>query len=130
MEEEEEEEVVGMSEKEIEEAKKAEKEKQAKQDDIALAVCIVVILSLTVLVVFFKIEFIDTPPDPNISTFRPLDQQVHSSIMYNGIGYLPCNGYVPCQPEHLPEKYLKERLEDAMPCHNYNGKGDTPEGCW
>jgi len=130
VEEEEEDEVAGMSEKELEEAKKAAKELQSKQDDIALVVCIVVILSLTCMVVFVKINYIDQPPDPNISTFRPLDQQINSNIMYNGIGYLPCNGYVPCQPEHLPKEYLEERLEGAMPCHNYKEEGDTPAGCW
>ena len=35
--------------------------------------------------------------DPNISTFRPLDQKIGSNIRYNGNGYLPCNGFVPCQ---------------------------------
>ena len=73
---------------------------------------------------------IDEAPDPNISTFRPLDQMINDNKKYNGIGYVPCNGYVPCQPEYLSESNLAERLDGAMPCHNYNGKGDTPQGCW
>ena len=39
----------------------------------------------------------DPVPDPNISTFRPLDQKTGSNIRYNSDGYIPCNGYVPCQ---------------------------------
>ena len=27
--------------------------------------------------------------------------QVHSNMKYIGMGYMPCNGYVPCQPDHL-----------------------------
>ena len=54
------------------------------QDDIALGVCMVVILAITVFVVIFKVVFIDQDPDPNISTFRPLDQMVGSNIRYNG----------------------------------------------
>ena len=54
------------------------------QDDIALVVCMVVILLITVFVVIFKVVFIDQDPDPNISTFKPLDQMVGSNIRYNG----------------------------------------------
>ena len=92
---------------------------------------------------------IDPKPNPNISTFRPLDQQINSNIKYNGIkykqtlhylydllnqspgnGYMGCNGYVPCQPEHLRPDLLAERIEGAMPCHNYNDEGEQPAGCW
>ena len=38
-----------------------------------------------------------------------------------GNGYMPCNGYVPCQPEQLRPDLLAERMEGAMPCHNYKG---------
>ena len=31
-----------------------------------------------------KILVIDKDPDPNISTFRPLDQMINSNIKYNG----------------------------------------------
>ena len=34
---------------------------------------------------------------------------------------MPCNGYVPCQPEQLRPDLLAERMEGAMPCHNYKG---------
>ena len=34
---------------------------------------------------------------------------------------MPCNGYVPCQPEQLRPDLLEERMEGAMPCHNYKG---------
>lgn len=35
---------------------------------------------------------------------------------------MPCNGYVPCQPEHLSPDHLAERIDGAMPCHNYKGR--------
>ena len=44
-----------------------------------------------------QIYVLDPVPDPNISTFRPLDQKTGSNIRYNSDGYIPCNGYVPCQ---------------------------------
>ena len=40
---------------------------------------------------------LDEGPNPNITTFRPLDQQINDNKKYNGFGYIPCNGYVPCQ---------------------------------
>ena len=43
---------------------------------------------------------------------------------------MPCNGYVPCQPEQLRPDLLSERIEGAMPCHNYRDKGESPAGCW
>ena len=46
---------------------------------------------------FLQLTYIDEPPNPNISTFRPLDQQVMQHRMYNSDGYIPCNGNVPCQ---------------------------------
>ena len=46
-----------------------------------------VILVITVLVVIFKVVFIDQDPDPNISTFKPLDQMIGSNIRYNGEFY-------------------------------------------
>ena len=95
---------------------------------------------------FPQVTVIDPKPDPNISTFRPLDQAINSNIKYNGNGYMPCNGYVPCQvhdpqlyicelildiqPVHLRPDLRAERIEGAMPCHNYKGKGEKPEGCW
>merc|ERR1739848_483712 len=124
------EEVNELSAKELEEAKKKEKELQAKYDDIALVVCMIVLMGLTVFCVVFKVMLIDGPVDPNISTFRPLQQMVKSNEMYSGNGYLPCNGYVPCQPYHMSPEHKAERLEDAMPCHDYKGFGEGPEGCW
>ncbi|XP_023348206.1 uncharacterized protein LOC111716925 [Eurytemora carolleeae] len=116
--------------KELEEAKKAEKEKQARNDDIALVVCMVCLILLTALTVVFKIMFVDPVSDPNLVTFRPLKQNVGSNEKYTGNGYLPCNGYIPCQPEYLSPHELEERIKDAMPCHDYNEKGDGPSGCW
>ena len=36
-------------------------------------------------------------------------------VRYNGDGYMPCNGYVPCQPDSLPPWKNALRLEGAMP---------------
>ena len=66
---------------------------------------------------------LDPVPDPNISTFRPLDQKTGSNIRYNSDGYIPCNGHVPCQIWHLAPELNQERIEGAMPCHNYQGGG-------
>ena len=46
------------------------------QDDIALLIAMVMILAAATGTVFFKLYVIDEPPNPNISTFRPLPQQV------------------------------------------------------
>jgi len=119
-----------LSVKELEEEKKAEKLRQARNDDIALLICMITLVLLTVLTVVLKVMVIDPPIDPNISTFKPLPQEVKSNEMYTGNGYLPCNGYVPCQPEYLSPKEREARIEDAMPCHDYLNKGDGPEGCW
>ena len=31
---------------------------------------------------------------------------------------------------HLPPEVNAERIEGALPCHNYQGFGETPQGCW
>ena len=36
----------------------------------------------------------------------------------------------PFQPSHLDETRKKERIRGAMPCHDFDNKGDGPEGCW
>ena len=36
-----------------------------------------------------KIVVIDEDPNPNISTFRPLDQMINSNIKYNGDNTAP-----------------------------------------
>ena len=36
-----------------------------------------------------KIVVIDEDPNPNISTFRPLDQMINSNIKYNGDNAAP-----------------------------------------
>ena len=54
--EEEQPEVDEKSQKEIEEEKKNEKEKQQKRDDLALVVCMLVLIGLTVFVVLLKVR--------------------------------------------------------------------------
>jgi len=62
--------------RELEEEKQAEKDAQQRKDDIALLIAMVMILAAATGTVFFKLYVIDEPPNPNISTFRPLPQQV------------------------------------------------------
>ena len=38
-----------------------------------------------------------TDPDPDTATFRPVAQHVNSNQKYTGMGFLPCNGHLPCQ---------------------------------
>ena len=44
-----------------------------------------------------QVYIIDPAPNPNISTFKPVPQMINDNKKYNGNGYLPCNGFVPCQ---------------------------------
>ena len=67
------------------------------QDDIAMVFGLLVIMLITVAVVVVKITVIDPKPNLNVSTFKPLPQQKHSNEKYTFVGYIPCNGYVPCQ---------------------------------
>ena len=66
------------------------------QDDIAMVIGLLIILLLTVTVVVVKVTIIDEKVNTNISTFKPLSQQVNSNAKYTDVGYIPCNGYVPC----------------------------------
>ena len=66
------------------------------QDDIAMVIGLLCILLLTVTVVVVKVTMIDPKVDTNISTFKPLAQQINSNSKYTDVGYIPCNGYVPC----------------------------------
>ena len=79
------------------------------------------------------------PEHLHISSAGPDDQQQHQvqrwgqqqedevldvgccDVGCSGNGYMPCNGYVPCQPAHLSPDLLAERMEGAMPCHDYRG---------
>jgi len=115
--------------KELEEEKAKEKQRQARNDDIALVVCMVILVTITVVTVLVKVTFLDEPAELGV-TFKPLTQNIKSREMYTGNGYLPCNGYVPCQPGHLSPHELEERVRDAMPCHDFMDRGEGPEGCW
>ncbi len=84
---------------------------------------------------FYQIYVFDPVPDPNISTFRPLDQAVNSNIRYNGNGYLPCNGFVPCQvvtpficpPFLIIEENMKSLLRNKMFCFSLTS---CPQHSW
>ena len=62
-----------------------------------MVVGFICILLLTVGVVAAKIVWFTPAENLNISTFRPLPQQKNDANKYNGFGYIPCNGFVPCQ---------------------------------
>ena len=56
------------------------------QDDIAMVIGLVIILLITVAVVVVKVTIIDAKPDLNVSTFRPLAQQVLSAVLGGQLG--------------------------------------------
>ena len=86
--------------KDVEDQKAARKKAAERKDDIAMVFGIVFIMLLTVTVVVVKVTVIDAPVDMNVSTFKPLTQQVNSDDKYTFVGYIPCNGYVPCKVSH------------------------------
>ena len=54
---------------------------------------------------------------------------MNSNIKYNGQGYMPCNGYVPCQPEQLRPDLLAERMEGGAGLSRRNSvKGGSAAG--
>ena len=56
----------------------------------------------------------------NVSTFKPLKQQVNSDDKYTDLGYIPCNGYVPCKVMQKPRFILKlPDVEMLTNLHNY-----------
>lgn len=92
------------------------KAKKQFRSDLNVYACMLIVLLLAAAIVGLKMyvvekffPHIDTGP-----TFKPLAQMTASSKMYNGIGLLPCNGFVPCQPEHLSPELNFLRLEGAM----------------
>ena len=66
-----------------------------------MVIGLLVILLLTVTVVVVKVTMLDPKENTNISTFKPLPQQVLSNSKYTDVGYIPCNGYVPCMVSYL-----------------------------
>ena len=56
------------------------------QDDIAMVIGLVIILLITVAVVVVKVTIIDAKPDLNVSTFRPLAQQVWPAVLAGQLG--------------------------------------------
>ena len=93
----------------------AKKKANQLKDDIALVISIFIILVLTASIVFgkvkystnarhqkiehnnFQIYFFTPAIDLNISTFKPIIQSKNSAMKYSGPGFLPCNGFQPCQ---------------------------------
>ena len=65
------------------------------------------------LIKIYLVEKYGPPPDPG-PTFKPLTQQTMTHIMYTGNGFMPCNGFVPCQPDSLPPWKNALRLEGSM----------------
>ena len=83
--------------KDVEDQKAAKKKAAERKDDIAMVIGIVAIMLITCTVVVVKVTVIDAKPDMNVSTFKPLTQQKNSNEKYTFVGYIPCNGYVPCK---------------------------------
>merc|ERR1711913_177573 len=116
--------------KEVEDQKAAKKKAQQRKDDIALVIGLLVIMLLTVSCVVLKIVYFTEKENMNVSTFKPLKQQVNSNDKYTDVGYIPCNGYVPCKTDQMSPSMVDERMEGADPCHDYKDGGPGPEGCW
>ena len=49
-----------------------------------------------------------------MTTFKPLTQNKNSNQKYNGPGFIPCNGLLPCQLDHFPAEYNHQRKEGQM----------------
>merc|ERR1711983_473421 len=116
--------------KELEDQKVAKKKAAQRKDDIAMVIGLLCILLITVTVVVVKVTMIDPKENTNIFTFKPLPQQILSNSKYTDVGYIPCNGYVPCMTDQMSPQMVEERMEGADPCHDYNEDGPGPEGCW
>ena len=71
-----------------------------------MVVGFICILLVTVGVVAAKIVWFTPAENLNISTFRPLPQQKNDANKYNGFGYIPCNGFVPCQVSRSREELV------------------------
>lgn len=76
------------------------KQRQMFLDDVGVTVAMITVTLLAVLVVVLKVSIFSDKIDPNVSTFKPLDQQVKSIIKYTGNGFIPCEGYLPCDEEY------------------------------
>ena len=83
--------------------------------DLQMIAAIVFILMLTGVILFVKvftkkktslicwfiflaqIYYLTPGNDENASTFKPIDQNKLSNQKYTGMGFVPCNGHLPCQ---------------------------------
>ena len=52
--------------------------------------------------------------EDGVTTFKPLTQNKNSNQKYNGPGFIPCNGLLPCQLDHFPAEYNQQRKEGQM----------------
>ena len=93
-----------------------------------LAVLLILILTLVVVIlkvkgrqdqgthsryIFSQINYFSPTLEDGV-TFRPLIQNKNSNQKYNGPGFIPCNGFLPCQLEHFPPEYNEKRKEGQM----------------
>merc|ERR1719270_177113 len=76
------------------------KQRQMFLDDVGVTVTMISVTLLAVIVVLLKIFIFSEQLDPNVTTFSPLEQQVKSNIKYTGNGFIPCEGYLPCNVEY------------------------------
>jgi len=93
-------------------------EKFSKWDDVKVVIAIITITLIAVIVVIIKallnleevsilesglIMFLSNKESVNNSTFVPLKQQKMSKMKITGVGYIPCQGYVPCDTPDFDE---------------------------
>ena len=92
------------------------KAKKQLRSDIQVYCAMLIILLGAAAVTLLKIYLVERfgPGENPNPTFRPRPQVTGSSIMYTGNGFLPCNGFVPCQPDSLPPWKNAARLEGSM----------------
>ena len=79
------------------------------------------------LLFLIQIYYFTPAPDKQSSTFRPIQQHKSSNQKYTGFGFVPCNGYLPCQVsiEKIIDEwvqYLTCKMEHFPPHYNANRK--------
>merc|ERR1712130_790899 len=91
------------------------KAKRQLREDLKVYLAMLIILLLAAAITGLKMYLVQQfgpTADPN-PTFKPVEQMQESSKMYNGNGFLPCKGFVPCQPGHLSPEENFERLDGS-----------------
>ena len=101
-------------------------------EDLQMLLAVFLIIVVTLLIIIFKvgggdqssvllktvfhsqIYYFSPTVDDRTTTFRPLEQNKNSNQKYNGPGFIPCNGFLPCKLDHFRPAYNEERKQDQM----------------